>query len=211
MSKKLQNIKAIKQLLAGEHRTQTRKTFYYGDAEDKGKKTKIRNVGDRWVEEFKNGTKIYWEQMKGYRRSSSTSWKRRDMFQKLQEELKSFSSCPKEICTCKNPNNLDEKFRRKMGMCFDCVLKMELDMQIDGKFDKYADEKMFKNVKAYINDMDIEMTRWKEDVRGKMSFANGDETIEDWESNNSEALIKRMETEYNEMRKMLLENYDPNR
>ena len=35
MSNKLQNIKAVKEMIAGTHRTQTRKSHYYGSSKSK--------------------------------------------------------------------------------------------------------------------------------------------------------------------------------
>jgi len=160
---KLQNIKAVKQLLAGEHRTQTRKSFYFGDAEKVGEKAKPRKVGDRWTEDLGDKV-IYWEQMQGYRRRSTTSWDKKEMFDKLRAELNSFTNCPKETCTCKVPNPIDLKFRSKMGMCFECVTKMELEMQINGEFDMYAKKKMFENVKSYKREMEVEMEKEKDDM-----------------------------------------------
>ena len=46
MSKsKLQNVKAVKELLAGTHKTQTNKTFGFI-----GKSNKKREIGDVWLE-----------------------------------------------------------------------------------------------------------------------------------------------------------------
>ena len=39
MSKKLQNVKAIQQMLDGTHKFQTKKTHGFSDAESKGKQT----------------------------------------------------------------------------------------------------------------------------------------------------------------------------
>lgn len=208
-SNKLKNVKAVKQMLNGEHRFQTKKTYYFGNASETAEKAKKREVGDRWTEDLPSGGKIYWEQMDGYRRKSLESWDRQELGDELREYISSFSSCPKEYCTCTAPNPLDEKFRAKMGMCFDCVVTMETKLQVDGKFDEYAKTKMFENVKAYIKDMDAEFSKWKVDIQGNFDFVNGDETMETWKSTNSNALIERMEAEYNEMREMLLTNYNP--
>lgn len=60
---KLQNIKAVRQLLAGEHKMQTRTIVGY----EKAKDSNIRNVGEIWEEVLPNGAVVEWEQKKGYR------------------------------------------------------------------------------------------------------------------------------------------------
>ena len=45
MSKKLQNIKAVKQMLDGTHKFQTKKTIGFSDAKQKAKKNK--KTGDK--------------------------------------------------------------------------------------------------------------------------------------------------------------------
>ena len=170
----------------------------------------IRKVGERWEESFGKET-IYWEQMNGYRKRSTTPWDMQEVWDDLRSYTTTFAKCPKDNCTCIQPNPLDEKFRKKMGMCFDCVTKLELKMQLDGDFDQYAKKKMYENVKAYIKDLDSEMATWKKDVSGKIEFANGDSTIETWSSTDSTAMIKRMDDEYMAMRETLLSNYDPDK
>lgn len=209
MSKKLQNIKAVKQLLDGSHRTQTRTKYYFGDAEKVGEKSKQRSVGERWIEERADGTKVYWEQKQGYKVRSLNSFEKQETLQKLRDSLKAFPNCRKEKCTCTNPERLDERFRLKMGMCFDCVTAMELELQMSGKFTKYAVQKMYNNVKSYFDEMDIQMEEWKRQMRGQFSVVNGDESMENWESSNSESTIKRMVEEYEEFKQELLKNYDP--
>ena len=61
---KLKNIKAIGQMIDGNHRLQTRKTIGFSDATDK---SKIREIGEIWEEKDFNGNSIWWEQRQGYR------------------------------------------------------------------------------------------------------------------------------------------------
>lgn len=206
MAGKLKNIKAIQEMLAGEHRTQTRKTFFMDsdtwEAKQQAAKV-VRKVGDRWIEEGANGRKTYVEQKDGYRVKSNMDWEKQELFDKIRKESRTFMSCPKEMCTCINPSALDERFRRKMGMCHDCVVEMETRLKMHGKFDDYAKTKMRENAKAYFRDMEVEFERWKADIRSKMSFANGDTTIETWQSENPEILISKMEAEFNELKEMI--------
>ena len=62
MAKKLQNIKAIKQMIEGTHRSQTRNQVGMYS----GKTHQLRKVGDVW-EETVNGTVYEVEQKEGFR------------------------------------------------------------------------------------------------------------------------------------------------
>lgn len=206
---KLRNIEAVQQMLAGKHRTQTRKQFYFGDAETAAEKSKVRAVGEQWTEDRGDGRKIYWEQREGYRVQSNHSWEQQKMNQEWRDYLRTFRNCPKETCTCMAPTRVDEKFRAMMGMCLDCVTEYETKLQIEGKFKEYAREKQFENVKAYIRDVESELERWKADIQTKSTFVNGDETLETWSTDNPQIMIDRMQAEFDEMKRMLMENYDP--
>ena len=49
MSNKLQNIKAIKQMMAGEHKTQTRKSYSFGNKQTQIPKMARPSVCKRWI------------------------------------------------------------------------------------------------------------------------------------------------------------------
>jgi hypothetical protein len=210
MSKKLQNIKAIQQMLGGNHKFQTRKSFFFSEDKPITTEPSIRKVGDRWVEEDASGWKTYCE-LRGanYVWKSSTPFEYWDEHEEYWKTINSFTNCQKETCTCRSPTKVDEKFRRIMGMCTDCVAEVETKMQIRGEFSDYARNKILENVKAYLRDIEIELESWKRDIRSKMAFANGDATIEEWQSNNPELLIEKMESEFHEMKHALLSTYDP--
>jgi len=206
MPGKLKNIEALQKMLAGEHRTQTKSSFFVDSDTWKAQQeaSKItRKVGDRWIEEKADGTKIYFEQREGYRKRSDSDWDHQKRMEEAREREYKFLKCPKEKCTCVAPKPLDEKFRKKMDMCFDCVVEMETKMKINGTFNDYAKNKMRENAKAYFRDMEIELENWKKDIRSKMYFANGDSTIESWQSSNPEELIQKMESEFNELKELV--------
>ena len=84
MSNKLKNVKAVKEMLDGKHKTQTKKTVSFAD-----KVIERREVGETWTDD--KGQK--WEQRNGYKVKVGK-------LSKLREELKSFPNCNKETCTC---------------------------------------------------------------------------------------------------------------
>ena len=53
---KLNNVKAVKEMIAGTHRTQTKTTVSFGESKDFIK----REVGDQWTDDEEN----IWEQKK---------------------------------------------------------------------------------------------------------------------------------------------------
>ena len=64
---KLENVKAVKQLLEGSHKWQTKKTIGFADADSTATRNKRRAVGERWTETNKAGIETIWEQREGYR------------------------------------------------------------------------------------------------------------------------------------------------
>ena len=83
MSKKLKNVKAVREMIAGTHKTQTKTNVSFGE-----KKTFVkREVGDRWTDD--DGT--LWEQKKGYKVKLGK-------LSELRQNLNKFPNCKKEIC-----------------------------------------------------------------------------------------------------------------
>ena len=85
MSKKLQNVKAVQQMLDGTHKFQTKKTVGFSDAESKGKQTEHREIGDVWEETDANGNTYVIEQREGFRIRKT---KNSDIFQSIQKYVK---------------------------------------------------------------------------------------------------------------------------
>ena len=77
MSKKLKNIKAVNEMLLGEHKTQTKKSISF-----EGKKFVKKEVGETWIDDDGQS----WEQKNGYRVKVGK-------FAKLREDLKAFPNC----------------------------------------------------------------------------------------------------------------------
>ena len=156
MSKnKLQNIKAIQQMLDGTHKFQTKKTVGFSDASAAAKKAERHEVGDIWEEvDPITGIVTVVEQKEGFRiRKTQNS----DTMQSVRDYLRSFPNCQKESCTCVKPNHLDEKMRKFNGMCFDCTIEYEHKLKIEGKFSEYATEKIRNNALAWLKQAEQEV------------------------------------------------------
>lgn len=203
---KLKNVKALRQMLEGNHRTQTRKTFGFSDAKDTGK---IRNVGEIWVEKDAEGNeRWWWEQKEGYRVKHHMHPDIAAQMDKLRDYLHSFPNCQKETCTCKQPTNLDYKFKRLVGMCHDCLVTMETRLKIQGKFNKYAIEKMKANAMAFFAEADTEFESLKQSL-ANVSYVDGaDGRVESWRPENLEELLKMLDTQYNSYKEKIFEKLE---
>ena len=177
MSKKLQNIKAVNQMLAGEHSFQTNKTVGFSSTNTE---VKTRLVGETWevVDPKTNITYIH-EQKNGYVMKTK---KGSEQLQTVRDSLTVFNKCPKETCTCKTPNHLDKKMKVAHDMCFDCVIDMEHQMKKDGTFNDYAYAKMTENAKAWIEraERDVELLKqtYTTSYRVLTNSAGGLETLD---------------------------------
>jgi hypothetical protein len=155
MSKKLQNIKAVNQMLTGEHKFQNKTIIGFNDTLH----VKNRFVGETWKEiDPKTGIIYLFEQKDGYVMKTKNG---SDQLQTVRDELDTFSNCPKETCTCITPNHLDRKMRALHNMCYDCVVEMEHELRLHGKFNKYAINRMKQNALAWLEraEKDIELLK----------------------------------------------------
>ena len=186
MSKKLKNVKAVREMIAGTHKTQTKTNVSFGE-----KKTFVkREVGDRWTDD--DGT--LWEQKKGYKVKLGK-------LSELRQNLNKFPNCKKEICTCTNPKRNDIKMKTIHGMCFDCVIQMEHELKIEGKYEEYEREKILANMKSWLKGAEVEKEALKTALKAK--FVNEDGSIEEWNEMSWEDVEKKIDNEF----RLFKENY----
>jgi hypothetical protein len=192
MAKKLQNIRAINQMLSGTHKSQTKTTVGYTSKEEE------RKVGEKWVDE----KGVEWEQKEGYKISSSK------ILDAVRNVLKTYMM-PK-VCPKCSKEIKDNKYNRKMWnihkMCFDCVIEMEHEHKINGTFDEYARGLMRPNIESWLKDAKAEMEGIKA-LLTKAEFVNGDGTVEKWESpwlGKEDELNNILETNFENLKKYLL-------
>lgn len=205
---KLKNIKALTQMLEGNHRLQTRKSIGFSDVVSAEEKNRKREVGEIWSETDLNGNTIWWEQKQGYRTKSNVSPEMSKLYEQIREEQFKFPNCQKEVCTCKAPNNLDQKFRRIVGMCEDCLISMETRLKIQGKFNEYALDKMKANAEAFFVQADKEFEVIKEAMKD-VSFVNSEHgDIEKWEGHDSEKMIEKVSEQYYKFKEKTLSKFE---
>ncbi len=180
---KLKNIKAVKEMLGGEHKTQTKKTISFAD-----KVLVKREVGETWIDD-KNQK---WEQRNGYKVKVGK-------LSKLREELKSFPNCKGECKAYLDPGQADLKMKAIHGMCLNCVVEMEHNLKMNGKYEEYERKKMLSNAEAWLKQAELEKEVLKTTL--KASFVNEDGSIEEWAEGMSEAeLVNKIDKDFEKFR-----------
>ena len=198
MSNKLQNVKAIKQMLAGEHRTQTRKSIYTG---------KTNTSKSEVIESFEDGKPKVWIETdaKGFRTKVTqhdgftTRQPENSILKKVQEALTVPEKCP----SCgKNMRDhekrLNFKFYFKRGKCFDCVIKEERNIKQQGEeaWKQYQKEIMLSNAEAWFKDTDKEVEIVKQQVK-ETTWENADGERNEIDIS---SFIERIEKDYNKLK-----------
>ena len=204
MSKKLQNIKAVKQMLDGTHKFQTKKTHGFTDAKQKAQKNQKREVGDKWEEKI--GNTIYLiEQKKGFR----VKQPKNSVASEIREYLDSYPNCREDCCKT-SFNHLDKKMRIIHGMCYDCVIEMEHDLRVEGKYEEYEQEKIRNNKLAWLKkaEQDVEALK-KAYTESHQYVTNSDGLLETWQAQMTvEEFEEKVEKEFENFKLKFLENID---
>ena len=152
MSNKLQNTKAVKQLLDGNHTMQNKTSISLSDSNKTNRK---RVVGDTWTETNSKGVEFKWEQKDGFRVKRPAN----SILDKITNALTLPTTCPK----CKQSmhgteKHLNKKMFFKAGSCFDCIIKQETLIRSDkSKWQEYSSKKMLSNAEGWFKDADKEV------------------------------------------------------
>lgn len=196
---KIDSIEDVKQLLKGEHTSQTAiQVGYDGEIEEKT----TRKIGDRWKDSDGNE----WEQKDGYSIKLGKEWQ-----QELHKYLTTFPNCRKEVCTCTMPKRVDEKMRMIHGMCLDCVTEMEHKIRLEGKWEEYEKSKLKENAISWLDEAEKDKNVIAEEL-SRAEFVNSFGDVEKWDGNKTkEDLLNKIEEEFKRFREdfiQKLENYD---
>ena len=113
----------------------------------------------------------------------------------VRKEVSQFSNCRKEVCTCANPSQADKKMMAYHGMCLDCVIDMEHQLKIEGKFEQYERNKILQNAKAWLKQAEIEKEILKSALKAQYILEDG--RVEEWEGGISpEELEAKIDAEF---------------
>jgi hypothetical protein len=205
MSKKLQNVKAVQQMLDGSHKFQTKKTMGFSDAKLVAKKNERHVVGDTWEDSDSVGNKFVIEQRDGFRIKKTKNSK---IFQELRDDLRSFPACRKETCTCSGTHPIDKKMQIIHKMCFDCVIDMEHEMKKAGTYEEYEQNKIRENALAWLASAERDVAMLKQTYTQAAEFVtNSDGVLETWEAKMSPAEFEEtVQIQFDKFKENFLKN-----
>lgn len=196
MSKKLQNTKAVRQLLDGTHKFQTKKSISLADT----KSTKKRVIGDKWIEKNTNGIDFQCEQKDGFRVKRPLN--------SILDQITDTLRLPKECPECKQDMHIKEKHLNqkiffKIGKCFDCMIKEETLIRSDKKkWEEYSSKKMLANAKGWFIDADKEVEILKSTLK-EVVWENADGRVGDIDRT---SWLKKIDNDYKKIKKQILDN-----
>lgn len=193
------NIDAIKKLLDGVHKSQTKTITSFTDIVP-SIDNNTHDIGDTWTDE--NG--IEWEQRAGYQIKKSKLEQIRKDFIKNHSNI----TCPQ--CGKKIEHWMDKEAMRLERMCQSCQLKRETEMKINGTFDDYVIEKSKRNARSFIRESEAEMNQYIKDIRRLRGYVNEDGTMQKWEffGVDGNTLIKRIRKTFKKFKKDFCTHYD---
>lgn len=197
---KLQNIKAVQQMLRGEHKTQTRKSFGYSSNTVQER----REVGDTWEEtDTKSGTVYTVTQHDGFRSKEPKN----SVTKQIREILRVPDNCPE--CNTKMRNEerkLNYKFWFSRKKCFSCVLKEETAIRNQGldAWQKYQNDIMIQNAESWFADTDKEVeilkTQMKETLWQNAQGETGDFDLTDF--------VQKVDRDYQKLKESIRQQFE---
>lgn len=190
MSNKLRNIDALKKMLDGQHKSQTKSTLGY----QKVQEHVAREVGEVWTDEQGNE----WVQQKGFKIKKG----KLDEIKALVASKRMPANCPK--CGKEMNHRLDKKFWALEKHCFDCQVAFEHELRIEGKYEEYEKQRILKNAEAWLAEAEQEAMDIVAAFRNPLTFANSDGTLENWSGGmTGDEIADKIEAEF----KLFKENF----
>jgi hypothetical protein len=155
------------------------------------------------VKDYLSGTRPFvqvgYEPKKEAVRKDGEVWKDRDGKEwiqtgatKISKSLYDARNATRQICSsCKmdiywGGNNYDEKVFLKTGKCYECVIKEETQMRLDGTFDSYEKIKVIKNQRSFLKELKEKIEQsinWLKNPEKKLEYVNEDGTTDIWFDN----------------------------
>ena len=204
MASKLQNIKAVKQLLAGTHKMQTRQSIYTGS-------TKTEIPEEDIIEQFDNGKPKIWIETNSKtgtrtRVTQHDGFKSREPENSILKTVQDALTVPEKCPECgkdmrDHEKRLNFKFYFMRKKCFGCVLTEERRIRDKGPeaWKAYETKIMSANAEAWFHDTDKEVEILKQSVKETVwGNADGERGEVDISS-----AIERIETDYNKLKETI--------
>lgn len=108
------------------------------------------------------------------------------------DSIKKMAFMPLTCPTCNKPlklTNINKKMYSIHKMCFDCVLKMEAKIKLEGKWDEYEKGIMQSNVVATLDDFEKALDAW---YKEKDTFISEAGDVENWEGGNKKVIYDQI-------------------
>ena len=200
MSNKLQNIKAVKELLTGQHKSQTKKSTYFGKTDTEiSEKDILEKFEDGrrkvWIETKPNGTRMKVTQHEGFTSREPEN----SITDQIKEVLRVPDNCPKCGTNMREKEKaLNFKFWFKRQKCFGCVLQEEREIKSKGEdaWKKYQNKIMKSNAESWFKDCDKEVailkTQMKETVWQNAQGERGEIDISE--------MVKKIDKDYKNLK-----------
>lgn len=140
-----------------------------------------------------------WEDAEGRK------WKINETGTKVRETIMDGARMPWWCPKCEKIMNkrLDDKMYWSQGMCFDCVIKRDTDMQIAGTFGGFEQKFLTDRIIGFLKDAKIEIERYMEGLSDKQEFVNEDGSLEEW-TGDVQKVRDFLEKELTEIEKALI-------
>jgi hypothetical protein len=105
------------------------------------------------------------------------------------------STCGKEI---KWLSKTDEKMYAKTGNCLNCQVDNENELRKNGKFEAYAQKKVYSNELAYFNGLRTKLKESLEYMKENkvLTFVNSNGMVEEWEGGKREELLESIKKDH---------------
>lgn len=109
--------------------------------------------------------------------------------------------CPK--CSQPTKNPLDKKMYPLHGMCFNCVVSMETQLKMEGKYEEYAKNMVTKNIITHIEEAEQFIEEFaKSSIKETYVTEQGD--VEEWEGGlDKDKLVDKWKEGLKEMKERL--------
>ena len=89
-------------------------------------------------------------------------------------------------------DKMDKKFYNKTGRCFECQIKFESKLKIQGKYENYEKTKIFQNQKSYCLDMKKQLEDTIKALENKdnvLKYMNEDGSFDVWTDTMREKML----------------------
>lgn len=200
MSNKLQNVKAVKQMLAGNHRTQTKKSIYTGNTKKNIPDQDILEKDDNgnpkiWIETDDNGYRSRVTQHVGFKSREPEN----SILKNIQTILKVPDTCPKCGTNMRAKEmKLNFKFWFKRKQCFSCVMSEETAIKLKGAeaWKDYERNIILQNSESWFLDADKEVEILKTQIK-ETSWENADGERNEVDIS---SFVEKMENDYLELK-----------